>query len=235
MKPYLTVAIALLFSCCSSQSNIVGKYMNSKFGSIEFRPDSTYYYESGSHSLFVRSEGIWDSNDKGGVLIFSDIRSTYIPLEIEVQKMNSSLSYSEIDVSVKLKSGNLADYQCAIFVNDNLHLIKRCDSLALVKFSEPIRSIYFKILKTPQLSNTSAISPPLVTDVYRAEADLESKLKFKVYVDDSKFFYRSFDGYRIKLSRKNLYFFDLDNQRWKKLKKVSDHIDIFSSFGKTLR
>lgn len=237
MKLFLIIGIQLLLLIsCSVKKEIAGKYVSHGFGNIQFNKDSTYYYEYGLLHRFERSSGKWLISNKNELLIFSDIKSTSLPLIVDNNEVEENLHGNIIALDINIINGEkLENYQCSIHINDSLYFIGRCDSVGSVKVNIPIKSIYFMLIKAPQLATTTALSPPLITDVYRPEVRLGNKIKIRINANESNFFYRSFNGEIFRIGKTSLQYFNRDNGKWKKLNRISDSIRIFTDFREVLK
>mgnify|MGYP000220765427 FL=1 len=106
------------------------------------------------------------------------------------------------------------DCECALFINDTLKEIKRCDSMKSYSTKEAIRKIYIEIRKQPLLLNSLRFSlEPLVTDAYSTSNEYGNVTKLSIMINGAFFSYKIFNNTIIKIKEKGIYFYDVKGNK----------------------
>ena len=228
----------IIFLCGGCSINVVGKYSSIRcLSSFQFKGDSTFMYKYRSYHLYQYSRGKWEWINRNMITLTSDIKDITIPLSVkEIGHIDGTTSnIISIDLDIK-NSQSLADYMCEVYINDVLYCIRRCDSIASIPVTVPIRNCYFNFTKDPQIALATAVSPPLLTNKYRSNSSIMgNKLIIAISFDDSYFFYKAFNDDTIRVKKQGIRIFNPDLKKWKKISKVSDESNIFSRFNNTLQ
>lgn len=226
------IGLAIILYGCSTKINFTGKYI-SKNGPnyIELKADSTFIYEYRMFHLYQRSFGKWDRKNERFAQLNSDIKYTNVPLIVSAVNNNGVETENNISIDLKIKEGfELVGYRCRIYINDKIYLSIRADSLHNIPIREPINDIFFHILKEPKIVTSTYISPPIITDQYNPKNNQNNKLKIEINVDDSYFYYRVFNMNPVIIKKNKIKLFNPHENKWEKLFKVSNKMNIFSSF-----
>lgn len=229
---YIIIGMAFMFLGCSIKREIPGKYMsknNPNF--IQLRSDRSFIYEYRAFHLYQQSIGKWQAIDNGLVVLNSDIKSTLIPVRVS-SNPNGMNKKNLISIDLNIKGGHaLEDYKCQICINDTNYCIKRCDSLSSIVVKSPIQSLYFKFVREPKSIITTAVALPLITEKYYATLKSGNNLEVKIDFSDSYFYYRAFDNDTIKVKGNSIKMFNSYTNKWDKILKVSDTINLFSRYN----
>jgi len=237
MKIYVILGIVLICIGCSINTDMIGKYSKSRnANSFQFKQDSTFIYQYRAYHLFQYSQGKWKRVNENMITLTSDIKSTAIPLSIKQVDVDNKENINIISIDLNIENSDcLSEYECGVYINEELYCIKRCDSVSFIPVNIPIKSIYFHFTKEPQISLTTAIAPPLFTSKYSPEATRGNKIKIEVDFKEAFFYYKSFNGDTIKVKANSIKMFNVYSRRWEKILKVSDEANIFSRFSDTLK
>jgi hypothetical protein len=232
----LLSTLVLIVSSCKLNNNIIGKYASQKSANaFQFRSDSTFFYEHKVFHIYQYSEGIWKEKSKGLAILKSDIKTTTIPLIVRSHRDRKNNS-NEIKIALNIQGGgSLADYNCAIYLNDILYATKRCDSINLITLDVPVNNIYFRLIKQPLISFTNVVAQPLFTTRYMFKASKGNEVDIDINLKESLFFYKSFNGDTVKIRNKAIKIFDHYHKKWEKIPKVQNNSNIFSHFYDTLK
>lgn len=231
MKLFAVFGIFLLVSGCSINMGVIGRYSSSKGpNNIELRNDSTFIYEYRAFHLYQYSIGKWKMLKRNLVTLTSEVKSTVVP--ITVKNVGNQLVSNILLIDLKINPNkNLSYYKCGIYINDSLYIVKRCDSIASLAINVPINNIYFHFTKEPVLTTTTAIAPPVFTIKYFTKISRGNKLAIEVHFDDSYFYYKSFNGDTVRINGHHIKMYNIYNNKWEKVRKVSDGANIFSHFS----
>jgi hypothetical protein len=223
----------IIFLCGSCSINIVGKYSSNKSSiSFQLNKDSTFIYEYRSYHLYQFSRGKWERVERDRISLTSDIENTTVPISIKEIDHNDNTNNSIISLNLNIeKSRSLADYMCGVYINDALFCIRRCDSVTFIPVTVPVESCYFHFTKEPEISSTTAVSPPLFTKKYNNKYPIiGKKIIISVDFNDSYFFYKAFNKDTIRVKKHAIKIFNSDSKKWEKIPRVSDELNIFSRF-----
>ncbi len=205
--PYLL--LFLLLQGCSSKFFVTGKYAskNSPYG-FNINKDSTFGYKFYQFHAYEYSTGEWHKEGNRKIVLNSLHKNITMPLTVIESGSNDdsinrfSFEFKSIEIGAK-------DCECAIFINDTLKEIRRCDSMGLIAIKESVRKIFVQIRKSPLLMTTLRFSlEPLVTNVYSTSKEYGNFIKFNIMINDSLFSYKVFDNKVIKVKEKGIYFYD---------------------------
>lgn len=219
--PYLL--LFLLLQGCSSIFFVTGKYAskNSSYG-FNINKDSTFSYKFYQFHAYEYSTGEWHKEGNRKIVLNSLHKNITMPLTVIESGSNDdsinrfSFEFKSIEIGAK-------DCECAIFINDNLKEIRRCDSMALIAIKEPVRKIFVQIRKSPLLMTSLRFSlEPLVTNVYSTSKEYGNFIKLNIMINDSLFSYKVFDNKVIKVKEKGIYFFDDKGEKKHWISKLNE-------------
>lgn len=231
---YITLSVYIFFSLtlytCSVSKSVVGKYASNKTSDfIELKNDSSFFYENRSFHLYQYSSGKWSIKDGNEVVLTSEVKNTKLPLSVQV--VDNEGLFNFLSIKIGLNDGRtLADYRGEIFINDSLFSTKRADSIDHLTINFPIKSIYFRFFKEPDITNTTYIPLPLITEVFNAEKITGKRLLANVVINDKFFYYKSFNNEIAETGKDWIKLYNETNKRWNKVKKVPLKANIFSNF-----
>ena len=232
IKLFTALGLGLLLCGCSATHQFTGKYI-SKNGpySIQFHKDSTFSFEGRSHHFYQKSTGKWKRVSKRLIMMNSDIKNVEVPLNVSRMGEKYTDSQNVISLHLAIKgSTNLSDYRCKIFIDNELLDNKRADSLTNIQIKKSVKSIFFQILKQPQISTSNRISDPLITQKYYFEKPFYNRIDIEFTGDESHFFYQVFNENPVKEKNGKIRLFNLERRRWDTLYKVPDETLIFIGF-----
>ena len=249
MKVIAIFFTAVLLYGCSSNVMITGQYgAKSNPDFFRFNAESTYYYKYNAYHVSEYSSGKWVQTNKKTVLLNSSIQSRSIPLKIKQNSDSVNTGYNiELNFDTVL---DLKNYKCAVFINDTLYSLKgsgliiptrlgfnefekelnvsdiffrytRCDSLLSLKVNNPIKSIFFKIIKF-EINSTHLTRQPLETEKYILVSNNNKNLNIRISLKDSLFNYRVFKNEKLKVRTKGISIFNSNNNTWWYIPKLPD-------------
>ncbi|UZJ63170.1 hypothetical protein OKW96_11630 [Sphingobacterium sp. KU25419] len=79
-----------------------------------------------------------------------------------------------------------------------------------------------KIGYEPLLSNTTALSIPIVSEVINFENINVSQVEFSLFIEKEKFFYKSLNSFLLNRKKGKFYFMNENSGKWEKLKKIDE-------------
>jgi len=200
---------------------------------LQLKKDNTFIFEYRSFHLYQHSTGVWKKIDKNQIILNSEIKYTSIPIFVSNDRTNRKSNSVDIDLNI-IGNHGLADYECAIYINDTTYCIKRCDSLSRIFSTEsPINNIYFKFFRKPKTPTTTAIPLPLITDIYSPKVKGGNELKIKITFKDVYFYYRPFINDTLKVRSNIAKLYDITNRKWEKMSKVPDADNVFMRYKDT--
>lgn len=196
------VFLCLLFSC-KTEKSIFGVYSGENFGRIEVKRDSTFKLRGGYLDLKYFSDGTWRKTENNSVLLNSTITNTTAQLFLlkkakEINK-KKSLKFTPILVG----DDSLMDYRCYLYLDSELYTSVRCDSLDLIDVNIEFTKLFVKIGYEPLLSNTTALSIPIVSEVINFENINVSQVEFSLFIEKEKFFYKSLNSFLLNRKKVN--------------------------------
>lgn len=223
MKNYLILLTALFYSCSSSQ--LVGRYSSKdKTSYIEIKADSTFFYRNAVFHANKTSAGNWNIFNKNTLMFKSDFSDSII--SVNVKEETQTEKESNMLLNFHIKNGQpLGNYNCQIFINDTPYfrddvvIGRRCDSLNKIVFSEQIENLYFVFSKNPS-QNTTEITFPLKTTIYRPLNKGNLKLKIDVYFNDSIFNLKAFNDEKVLIKRNKIKIYDHERGSWRCFKNL---------------
>lgn len=228
MKPYLAyLFLFVLLTSCSSKFLAEGKYgsKNSPHG-FNIKKDSTFKYTFYQFHSYEFSTGIWHNAGKNKIVLNSFYKSLKMPLTA-IESGSNKDSINSISFQINGIEIDEKDCECALFINDTLKEIKRCDSMKSYSTKEAIRKIYIEIRKQPLLLNSLRFSlEPLVTDAYSTSNEYGNVTKLSTMINGAFFSYKIFNNTIIKIKEKGIYFYDVkgDKKQWiPKLDEILTH------------
>jgi hypothetical protein len=215
MKPYLAyLFLFVLITSCSSKFLAEGKYRskNSPHG-FDIKKDSTFKYIFYQFHSYEFSTGIWHNAGKNKIVLNSFYKSLKIPLTA-IESGSNKDSINSISFQINGIEIDEKDCECALFINDTLKEIKRCDSMKSYSTKEAIRKIYIEIRKQPLLLNSLRFSlEPLVTDAYSTSNEYGNVTKLSIMINGAFFSYKIFNNTIIKIKEKGIYFYDVKGNK----------------------
>jgi hypothetical protein len=215
MKSYIKyLLISVIISGCSNKFYITGKYRskNSPHG-FDIKKDSTFKYIFYQFHSYEFSTGIWHNAGKNKIVLNSFYKSLKIPLTA-IESGSNKDSINSISFQINGIEIDEKDCECALFINDTLKEIKRCDSMKSYSTKEAIRKIYIEIRKQPLLLNSLRFSlEPLVTDAYSTSNEYGNVTKLSIMINGAFFSYKIFNNTIIKIKEKGIYFYDVKGNK----------------------
>lgn len=208
---------------CFTKPVYTGKYA-SKSGSygLQINEDSTFNYKFYQFHAYEYSTGKWHKEGNRKIILNSLHKNITMPLTVIESGSNSdsinrfSFEFRSIEIGAK-------DCECAIFINDTLKEIRRCDSMALIAIKEPVQKVFVQVRKSPLLMTSLRFSlDPLITNVYSTPKEYGNLTKFKIIINDSLFSYKVFDNKIIKVKEKGIYFYDDKGEKKHWIPKLND-------------
>jgi hypothetical protein len=217
MKSYIKyLLISVIISGCSNKFYLTGKYAsnnspyasnNSPFG-FNINNDSTFEYKFYQFHNYESSTGMWYKVGKNKIALNSFYKNLAIPLKV-VEMGSNKDSINSISFQINGIEIDEKDCECALFINDTLKEIKRCDSMKSYSTKEAIRKIYIEIRKRPLLLTSFRFSlEPLVTNFYSTSNEYGNLIKFEIIINNSLFSYRVFNNTIIKIKEKGIFFYN---------------------------
>ena len=226
MKPYLAyLFLFVLITSCSSKFLAEGKY-RSKNGphGFDIKKDSTFKYAFYQFHSYEFSTGIWHNAGKNKIVLNSYKKSLKIPLTA-IESGSNKDSINSISFQVNGIEIDEKDCECALFINNTLKEIKRCDSMKSYSTKEAIRKIYIEIRKQPLLLNSLRFSlEPLVTDAYSTSNEYGNVTKLSIMINGAFFSYKIFNNTIFKLKEKGIYFYDVKGNKKQWIPKLDEVI-----------
>jgi len=224
MKPYLAyLFLFVLITSCSSKFLAEGKYRskNSPHG-FDIKKDSTFKYIFYQFHSYEFSTGIWHNAGKNKIVLNSFYKSLKIPLTA-IESGSNKDSINSISFQINGIEIDEKDCECALFINDTLKEIKRCDSMKSYSTKEAIRKIYIEIRKQPLLLNSLRFSlEPLVTDAYSTSNEYGNVTKLSIMINGAFFSYKIFNNTIIKIKEKGIYFYDVKGNKKQWIPKLDE-------------
>ncbi len=224
MKPYLAyLFLIVLITSCSSKFLAEGKYRskNSPHG-FDIKKDSTFKYIFYQFHSYEFSTGIWHNAGKNKIVLNSFYKSLKIPLTA-IESGSNKDSINSISFQINGIEIDEKDCECALFINDTLKEIKRCDSMKSYSTKEAIRKIYIEIRKQPLLLNSLRFSlEPLVTDAYSTSNEYGNVTKLSIMINGAFFSYKIFNNTIIKIKEKGIYFYDVKRNKKQWIPKLDE-------------
>lgn len=224
MKPYLAyLFLFVLITSCSSKFLAEGKYRskNSPHG-FDIKKDSTFKYIFYQFHSYEFSTGIWHNAGKNKIVLNSFYKSLKIPLTA-IESGSNKDSINSISFQINGIEIDEKDCECALFINDTLKEIKRCDSMKSYSTKEAIRKIYIEIRKQPLLLNSLRFSlEPLVTDAYSTSNEYGNVTKLSIMINGAFFSYKIFNNTIIKIKEKGIYFYDVKRNKKQWIPKLDE-------------
>ena len=222
MKSYIKyLLISVIISGCSNKFYLTGKYAsnnspyasnNSPFG-FNINNDSTFEYKFYQFHNYESSTGMWYKVGKNKIALNSFYKDLAIPLKV-VEMGSNKDSINSISFQINGIEIDQKDCECALFINDTLKEIKRCDSMKSYSTKEAIRKIYIEIRKQPLLLNSLRFSlEPLVTDAYSTSNEYGNVTKLSIMINGAFFSYKIFNNTIIKIKEKGIYFYDVKGNK----------------------
>jgi hypothetical protein len=215
MKSYIKyLLISVIISGCSNKFYLTGKYRskNSPHG-FDIKKDSTFKYIFYQFHSYEFSTGIWHNAGKNKIVLNSFYKSLKIPLTA-IESGSNKDSINSISFQINGIEIDEKDCECALFINDTLKEIKRCDSMKSYSTKEAIRKIYIEIRKQPLLLNSLRFSlEPLVTDAYSTSNEYGNVTKLSIMINGAFFSYKIFNNTIIKIKEKGIYFYDVKGNK----------------------
>ena len=119
--------------------------------------------------------------------------------------------------------GNIKDYRFYLYLDNEMYTDVRCDSLNQIDIHKQFSQLFIKISYEPLSFTSTAISTPIVSEIFTIEQIGALHLEFAVFIEKNKFFYKSFDSYLLNGKRASLYFMNEYTGKWEKLKKINGY------------
>jgi hypothetical protein len=224
MKSYIKyLLISVIISGCSNKFYITGKYRskNSPHG-FDIKKDSTFKYIFYQFHSYEFSTGIWHNAGKNKIVLNSFYKSLKLPLTA-IESGSNKDSINSISFQINGIEIDEKDCECALFINDTLKEIKRCDSMKSYSTKEAIRKIYIEIRKQPLLLNSLRFSlEPLVTDAYSTSNEYGNVTKLSIMINGAFFSYKIFNNTIIKIKEKGIYFYDVKGNKKQWIPKLDE-------------
>ncbi|MDR0865330.1 MAG: hypothetical protein LBO74_10440 [Candidatus Symbiothrix sp.] len=210
--------VFILYSCHTS-SNIVGTY-STKMDSKTFvlNSDSTFRY-SCSEDLY--SVGKWQQIDKHMIILNSDIRSSIVPLDIDIISTENEKDHV---IKVKMITDGKSEklYICEPYVEDFIFPSFWPDRGSYEFSTITIDQIYFKIHRDPMV--IERLGPGreynvLTTEHKKLNLTKGDEVNITVHITDSLFSYKVFSNTKLKVKRDKLIFRDKNKTNKLSLRK----------------
>lgn len=83
------------------------------------------------------------------------------------------------------------DYRCYLYLDNELYTSVRCDSLNLIDVNIEFTKLFVKIGYEPLLSNTTALSMPIISEVINFENNNVSPVEFSLFIEKRSFFIKA--------------------------------------------
>jgi hypothetical protein len=238
MKNFINIFLIFCISSCAIKPQVSGKYFSKKSPhKFQIKPDSTFIYEYGLISLYQHSTGKWKLEGKN-LILNSSIKSTIVSIEIvkieQIAPKNNILSF-ELKTTGNLK---LEDYECAVYLNDNIEYHKRCDTLSNIFADFPINKIQVYFSRNPKEVRTTLTHPAVMTNTYLPDIQVGQKIQMRITVNDSLFYYRAFKNDILKVRKNRIKFYDNEGKRKYRryiIPKVKDSTMIFMRYNNDSR
>lgn len=224
---YAYLFLFVLITSCSSKFLAEGKYRSkNSTHRFDIKKDSTFKYVFYQFHSYEFSTGIWHYAGKNKIVLNSFFKSLKMPLTA-IESGSNKDSINSITFQINGTEIDEKDCECALFINDTLKEIKRCDSMKSYSTKEAIRKIYIEIRKQPLLLNSLRFSlEPLVTDAYSTSNEYGNVIKLSTMINGAFFSYKIFNNTIIKIKEKGIYFYDVkgDKKQWiPKLDEILTH------------
>jgi hypothetical protein len=220
LKLVYIIFFILLFSC-KTEKSIFGIYSSENFGRIELKSDSTYKYRGGHLDLVYFSSGAWQKVENNSVFLNSTITNT--TAQLFLTKNNRAKNNSKIlkFIPTLVGDNDKKNYRFYLYIDNERYTDVRCDSLNQIDIRKQFSQLFIKINYEPLLSTSTAISTPIISEIFNFENTDALDLEFTVFIEKDKFFYKSFDSYLLNGKRATLYFMNEYTGKWEKLKKIN--------------
>ena len=235
---------------CSRNTIVTGTYSaisNPDF--LQLNADSTFYYKYAAYHLSESSSGRWQKVGSNRIVLNSEFQERYLPLKVS-SATKSTDGVLELKMLFEAEMP-LANYKCAIFLNDTLYqptqnnflistgigiadfekLINlddlyqgyvRCDSLLLLKIPVMVQKLFFKVVKVPlEITTTSLIKYSLQTEKYVVPPTYGGQMEVVVSFKDFLFNYRMFRGEELRVKRDGISIFNVNKNQWWYIPKSS--------------
>lgn len=167
------------------------------------------------------SSGVWQKVENNSVLLNSTITNTTVQLFLT--KNNKAKNNSKIlkFTPTLVGDNDIKNYRFYLYLDNEVFTDVRCDSLSQIDIRKKFSQLFIKINYDPLLSTSTAISTPIISEIFNFENTDALDLEFAVFIEKDKFFYKSFDSYLLNGKRATLYFMNEYTRKWEKLKNIN--------------
>ncbi|MXV18008.1 hypothetical protein [Hufsiella ginkgonis] len=222
----ISLTSILALQSCSAMKDITGKYSSKYYEHfLKLNLDSTFKYEFRSFHMYAQSSGKWLRTGKKKLLLSSNIKTTIVPVKMDVLNARYNSLSININTSASLESEN---YRCQIYLDDSLFTIRRADSLSEFKLEHLPREIYLKFTFDPKISTSNLVSPAVITEKLNIDKSQQPmSIKLNIDLPGAFFYYKPFNHELVKIKRNSVAFYNSYKRKWEAIPKVTDSVNIF--------
>jgi hypothetical protein len=216
----------LAITGCSTDRQLVGKYVSHYKGSFQFRSDHTFLNDFIEGETVRYSSGKWKKIAKDTIVLTSDIPTINVPLGVTLMGQSKTNTIN-LSIDLRIEGGMaFANYHCYMWVNNKDTLGERCDAISLIQIKRPVHRLSFMFTK--ELIGSSQQFFPVTTDTLDFDQPLNNDIKLKVVFKDIFFEYNPFNNFKITVDGKDLKIYNAYLNKWEILRKLPNSVHIFA-------